>query len=327
MSTPDFIGFTPTHSYFEANARVRLQQLLDRGGFHEFLPPEAVEPSPHLAALDLPGAFDDGVIIGSGRLGGKAVLVAAQEGRFMGGAVGEIHGAKIVGLLRRALAEKPAAVLLLVDSGGVRLHEANAGLIAIAEIMRAVLATRAAGVPVLALVGGSCGAFGGMGIVTRLCSAIFISEEGRLALSGPEVIETVMGVEEFDSKDRALVWRVTGGKHRYLMGDCAELVGDDSASFRQGAIEYLNVHVEAKPSLANLRAAQQALAARMKRFGPYRDGLEVWADLGVADPQQVPIIDRDSLLTEQAVSGGFLAFGLMVDRTYALADAQVRVMT
>lgn len=33
-----------------------------------------------------------------------------------------------------------------------------------------------------------------------------------------------------------------------------------------------------------------------------------------------------SLVTEQAVSGGFLSFGLMVDRTYALADAQVRVM-
>ncbi len=33
-----------------------------------------------------------------------------------------------------------------------------------------------------------------------------------------------------------------------------------------------------------------------------------------------------SLVTAQAVSGGFLSFGLMVDRTYALADAQVRVM-
>ena len=33
-----------------------------------------------------------------------------------------------------------------------------------------------------------------------------------------------------------------------------------------------------------------------------------------------------SLVNEQAVSGGFLSFGLMVDRTYALADAQVRVM-
>ena len=29
---------------------------------------------------------------------------------------------------------------MLVDSGGVRLHEANAGLIAVSEVMRAVLA-------------------------------------------------------------------------------------------------------------------------------------------------------------------------------------------
>ena len=44
---------------------------------------------------------------------------------------------------------------------------------------------------------------------------------------GPEVIETVAGVEEFDARDRALVWRVTGGKHRYLIGDCSTIVRDD----------------------------------------------------------------------------------------------------
>ena len=33
-----------------------------------------------------------------------------------------------------------------------------------------------------------------------------------------------------------------------------------------------------------------------------------------------------SLVTANAVSGGFLSFGLMADRTYALSDAQVRVM-
>ncbi len=59
---------------------------------------------------------------------GKTVLIAAQEGGFMGGAIGEIHGAKLTGLLERALDIKPDAVLLLFDSGGVRLQEANAGL-------------------------------------------------------------------------------------------------------------------------------------------------------------------------------------------------------
>lgn len=283
-------------SWFEATARARLAGLLDAGSFCEILPPAESQPSPHLARLDLPGAFDDGVVVGSGRLAGRTVLVAAQEGQFMGGAVGEIHGAKIVGLLRRAVAEKPAAALLLIDSGGVRLHEANAGLIAISEIMRAVLDARAVGVPVLALVGGTCGAFGGMGIVAKLCSAIVISEEGRLALSGPEVIETVMGVEEFDAKDRALVWRVTGGKHRYLMGDCAALVDDDITAFRAGASDFLAGWTEPAPSLAGLRASQQQLENRLAAYASYRDGLQVWAALGVAEPERVPLLDRDSLV-------------------------------
>jgi malonate decarboxylase beta subunit len=215
----------------------------------------------------------------------------------MGGAVGEIHGAKIVGLLRRAAREKPAAVLLLIDSGGVRLHEANAGLIAISEIMRAVLATRVRpACRSLALVGGSCGAFGGMGIVAKLCSAILISEEGRLALSGPEVIETVAGVEEFDSKDRALVWRVTGGKHRYLMGDCAMLVEDDVSAFRVAATKFLADWQEPAPSVGLLRATQRQLENRLTAYGAYRDGLQIWAALGVKNPESVPLLDRDSLV-------------------------------
>ena len=284
------------HSWFEATARARINGLLDAGSFSEILPPAQAQPSPHLAQLDLPGAFDDGVVIGYGRLEKKPIFVIAQEGQFIGGSVGEIHGAKIVGLLRRAVEEKPAAVLFLIDSGGVRLHEANAGLIAISEIMRAVLDTRAAGVPVITLVGGSCGAFGGMGIVAKLCSAILISEEGRLALSGPEVIETVMGVEEFDAKDRALVWRVTGGKHRYLMGDCAMLVDDDITAFRSGAMEFLASWREPAPDMASLRARQGALENRLAAYGALRDGLQVWAALGVAQPDSVPMLDRDSLV-------------------------------
>ena len=282
--------------YFEATARNRVAAVMDAGTFREFRPPEQSQPSPHLAVLDIPGSFDDGVIVGAATLGDRPVLVIAQEGLFMGGAVGEIHGAKIVGLLQRAVREKPAAVIFMADSGGVRLHEANAGLIAISEIMRAVLDARAAGVPVIALVGGSCGAFGGMGIVVRLCSAVVMSEEGRLALSGPEVIETVAGVEEFDSKDRALVWRITGGKHRYLTGDCDELVDDDAAAFRRSAIELLNDWKEPSSSVAGLRAEQERLTSRCQRFDGLRDGLGVWRALGVANPQQIPLMDRDSLV-------------------------------
>ena len=289
-------SFPRAHSYFEATARQRISHLLDSESFREFLPPENAQPSPHLATFEIPSAFDDGVIIGEGRINSVYVHVIAQEGQFMGGSVGEIHGAKIVGLLKRAARDKPTAVLFLADSGGVRLHEANAGLIAISEIMRAVLDARVAGVPVFALIGGSCGAFGGIGIVSRLCSAIIISEEGRLGLSGPEVIETVAGVEEFDSKDRALVWRVTGGKHRYLMGDCEMLVEDNVASFREGVMHLLAGWREPEQSLELYRTEQQRLAARLKKFEGMRDGKQVWAAIGVPAPDNVPILSAPEIV-------------------------------
>ena len=84
------------------------------------------------------------MVIGRGRLDGRPVLVAAQEGRFMGGAFGEVHGAKLTGLLRgRERGRTP--VLSCFDTGGVRLQEANAGELAIAEIIVRLLEARAAG--------------------------------------------------------------------------------------------------------------------------------------------------------------------------------------
>ncbi|MGO4556362.1 carboxyl transferase domain-containing protein, partial [Stenotrophomonas sp. 2YAF22] len=81
-------------SYYEADARARIAGLLDAGSFREFLGPAQRAISPHLAQLDQPAAFDDGIVVGEGHLHGKHVLVAAQQGEFMGGGVGEVHGAK-----------------------------------------------------------------------------------------------------------------------------------------------------------------------------------------------------------------------------------------
>jgi malonate decarboxylase beta subunit len=287
-------------SYFESTARDRVLRIFDAGTVREFLPPEETAPSPHLARLGLPGALDDGVVVGAARLRGHSVLFAAEEGQFMGGAVGELHGAKIVGLLARAREARPAAVVFMIDSGGVRLHEANAGLIAISEIMRAVLDARAAGVPVIALIGGICGAFGGMGIVAKLCSHVIMSEEGRLALSGPDVIETVAGVEEFDARDRALVWRVTGGKHRLLTGDCDVLVEDDVDAFRRAAADAIERGVQGAPTRASIDERQRELAARAARFEGMRDGIDVWRALGVPDPEGISMLAAEETMAVAA---------------------------
>jgi malonate decarboxylase beta subunit len=256
--------------------------------------------SPHLAQLDTPVAFDDGVAVGRARLGGIEVFTAAQEGAFMGGAVGEVHGAKLVGMLRRAVLEKPQAVVLLLESGGVRLHEANAGLITVSEVMRAVLDTRDAHIPVIALIGGANGCFGGMGIVSRCANVVVMSEEGRLAMSGPEVIESANGVEEFDSRDRALVWRTTGGKHRYLLGDCQAVVADSAEAFRQAAIDAIRhcrgTHVEL--TLEALEQEQAMLTERLERFGALAEPMEIWRALGIEDPAAVPMLDAQAFVAQ-----------------------------
>jgi len=284
-------------SYAECSARERLALLLDAHSFHEWLPPSERLTSPHLAQLGVPAAFDDGVAIGRATLDGQVVFVAAQEGAFMGGGVGEVHGAKLVGLLRRALRDRPVAVLLLAESGGVRLHEANAGLIAVSEVMRALLDVRAAGIPVIVLIGGANGCFGGMGIVARCADHVVMSDLGRLAMSGPEVIEASNGVEEFDSRDRALVWRTTGGKHRWLCGDCDALVEDDVQAFRLAAIAAL---AAARPVAAEgLEQEYALLAARWLELPAASDGeddaLALWRRLGVPDPAQVPDMDVAAL--------------------------------
>lgn len=291
-----------TVSYQESTARERLQRLFDAGSFEEFLPPSERVVSPHLGQLNAPVAFDDGVAVGRARLLGVEVYTAAQEGGFMGGAVGEVHGAKLVGLLRRAVADRVSAVVLLVESGGVRLHEANAGLIAVSEVMRALLDARAAGVPVIVLVGGANGAFGGMGIVARCANVVIMSEEGRLAMSGPEVIETASGVEEFDSRDRALVWRTTGGKHRYLLGDCQQIVADDVAAFRAAAHAAVTMLSRASAALTldALTAEQQLLEQRLARFGAMTEPVDIWTALGVPAAANVPMLEADEFIAVAA---------------------------
>ncbi|MEH2491706.1 biotin-independent malonate decarboxylase subunit beta [Bradyrhizobium sp. AZCC 2230] len=280
-------------SWYEASARQRIDALVDSGSFAEFIGPELREMSPHLAIFDLPEQFDDGIVVGHGRLDGSPVLVAAQEGRFMGGAFGEVHGAKLTGLLRAALALKQD-ILILFDTGGVRLQEANAGELAIAEIMRAIIEARRAGLNVVGLIGGRAGCYGGGSLIAGTCSRLIISEQGRLSVSGPEVIETNKGIEEFDSRDRALVWRTMGGKHRYLIGGADAFVDDEALAFRGAAIDALRDG--RRCDVAVLEAEQTRLERRLQRFGEAEDAVDIWQTLGIDQPTEIPSLSTEAFL-------------------------------
>jgi malonate decarboxylase beta subunit len=281
-------------SFYEANARERINSIIDEKSFKEILPSEQKIQSPHLGKIDIVSSFNDGVIIGSATIDSKPVLIASQEGKFMGGTVGEVHGAKILGLLKKAIVDKVSAVFFIIDSGGVRLHEANAGLIAISEIMRAIFELRKHNIPIYAIVGSQNGCFGGMGIVAGCCNAIVMNEEGRLGLSGPEVIETVHGVEEFDSKDKPLVWRTLGGKHRFIMGLIETIVSDTREDFRKASIELVNLNRNVEINLEDMLKEHERLAKDMKDFEKASDARDIWEMKNIKNIDSIPLLDNEA---------------------------------
>jgi malonate decarboxylase beta subunit len=174
------------------------------------------------------------------------------------------------------------------------LQEANAGELAIAEIMRAVMEARSAGAKVIGLIGGRSGCYGGGGLIAGCCSALIVSEPGRIAVSGPEVIETNRGVEEFDSRDRALVWRTMGGKHRRLLGAADVFADDNVQDFREAALELLGL--VGPFGLDRLRAEQRRLADRLRSFGDCGDAVDIWTAEGIAHAEAVPELPADQFI-------------------------------
>jgi malonate decarboxylase beta subunit len=266
--------------FHEQTARQRIAALVDSGSFDELLPPPERITSPYLAQLGIPVSFDDGVVIGRARIGGRKIYVAAQVGQFVGGAVGEIHGAKLTGLFKAAARDRLPCVVV-IESGGVRLHEGSAGEIAIAETMRAIFECRARKVPTIAVIGSDIGAYGGMGILSTCCDFRVMSEHGRLGISGPIVIEKWMGKKAYDSSNRALVWKTSGGKTKYLLGDADALVHDTADAVREAVAKLLGK--SRAITLKSVKARHKELVKRLKRFGETADPDAVWRSMGVRD--------------------------------------------
>jgi malonate decarboxylase beta subunit len=224
-----------TDSYAERCARERARALLDPHTFREILGPFERVGSPYLAVQDIAPQSDDGVVLARGTVGGVSACVAATEGRFLGGAIGEVGGTKIAAALECALrdAERgaPTRVVLALDTGGIRLQEANLGILAIAEICDAIVALQAY-VPVVAVIAGRVGVYGGMSIAASLCDSVIVTEGARIGLNGPDVIETEAGIEEIDAADRPLIWRLTGGRRRFEQGFASDFVADDVSEIR-----------------------------------------------------------------------------------------------
>src|SRR6266403_566532 len=223
-------SFINRQSFIELDARERAKALFDAGTSRELLGPFDRMESPWLAMQGVTPQEDDGCVVMKGKIAGQAAVIVALEGAFQGGSMGEVSGEKMTTALDLAAADNEKGIrtnaVILLETGGVRLQEANLGLAAIAELMASILALRKHA-PVICLTAGTVGCFGGMSLAAGLASYGVMTREARLGMNGPEVIEQENGIDEFDSSDHALIWAIHGGEQRYATGLADALVGDD----------------------------------------------------------------------------------------------------
>ncbi|BCG10976.1 MULTISPECIES: biotin-independent malonate decarboxylase subunit beta [Buttiauxella] len=271
-------------SFIELKARERARLLLDDGSFRELLDPFEGIVSPWLEAQGIVVQSDDGMVVAKGTINGGPAVVIAIEGAFQGGSMGEVSGAKMAAALELAAEDNrngiPTQAVLCLETGGVRLQEANLGLAAIADIHAAIVDLRRY-TPVIGVVAGTVGCFGGMSIAAALCSHLIVTREARLGLNGPQVIEQEAGIDEYDSRNRPFIWSMTGGEVRYESGLVETLVGDGVNAVKQAVNDALAKGVPAQhrtdnyawylERLSNFDTTKQADSEQIKQlFGEKR---------------------------------------------------------
>ena len=257
------------HSFIELDALGRAGALLDPGSLRVLAGPFDRLESPWLEPQGITPQADDGTVVARGTVDGRPVVVAAIEQGFLGGGTGEVSGAKISQALLLAAADSragsPTAAVILFETGGVRLQEANLGLNAVAEICSAVLDLRS-NAPVIGVVAGTVGSFGGMSIAAGLCTRLIVTPQARIGLNGPAVIEQEGGIDEFDSRDHTLIWAVDGGGQRHATGLADSLVPDDSNLLRTAVIDAIDAGV---PEPGRHRSERlDVLASRLAVYDP-----------------------------------------------------------
>jgi malonate decarboxylase beta subunit len=280
----DFIN---RQSFIELDARERAKALFDEGTSRELVGPFDRVESPWLPTQGVTPQEDDGCVVMKGKIAGQAAVVVALEGAFQGGSIGEVSGAKMTAALDLACAHNEKGVrtsaVILLETGGVRLQEANLGLAAIAELMASILALRKRA-PVICLTAGTVGCFGGMSLAAGLASYVVMTREARLGMNGPEVIEQENGIEEFDSSDRALIWAIHGGEQRYALGLADALVDDDAPQVVDAIRHFTSKGVPAvhRSSQVELYRSRLATLDTSQQWDP-RAFRELWAKNGIRE--------------------------------------------
>ena len=134
----------------------------------------------------------DGVIVGTGYVGGRQVAAFSQDFTVVAGTLGKMHAKKMCQALDYAL-KNGTPVVAFKDSGGARIQEGVDSLSGYGDVFyRNVLLSGV--VPQIAIIAGPCA--GGASYSPALMDWIIMTRHNaHMFITGPQVIKAVTGRE------------------------------------------------------------------------------------------------------------------------------------
>ncbi|MFM8253647.1 MAG: carboxyl transferase domain-containing protein, partial [Actinomycetota bacterium] len=152
--------------------QLRIERILDGGSFHA------------LTERD-----ESGMLAGFGTISGTRVTLFATDATIQGGAMGEA-GAQVILAAYADAMEHKNPIVGIWHSGGARLREGVKSLHAFGLVFNAI--TQASGkIPQFSLVLGPAAGGGAYG--PALTDVIVLAPEGRIFVTGPDVVRSVTG--------------------------------------------------------------------------------------------------------------------------------------
>ena len=166
----------PTPQLDPRDPESRAARLLDDGKF-EFLIPRT----------------DCGMVAVTGNIKGNKVIVFASDATIKSGALG-VEGSKVIVSAYKAAMGAQVPIIGIWHSGGARLSDGVASLDAFGEVFQSMISASGR-IPQLSLVLGPTAGGGAYG--PALTDIVVLSPEGRIFVTGPEVVKSVTG-EDID---------------------------------------------------------------------------------------------------------------------------------
>jgi methylmalonyl-CoA carboxyltransferase large subunit len=175
------------HASGKLSARERIAKFVDRGSFEEiglFARHRATFFG--MADKEMPA---DGVVTGCATVDGRLVHLASQDFTVAGGAAGETHSDKIADMMTLSL-RTGSPFVFINDSGGARVQEGIDSLAGYGRVFYNNVMLSGT-VPQISLICGPCA--GGAAYSPALTDFIIQTRQGRMFITGPQVIKQVTG--------------------------------------------------------------------------------------------------------------------------------------